>query len=69
MELLHMKQREFVYMGDPLPVIDERENAAFFLNFKKSIIISLEQRQLLTPSQREQCFIALENQYSQKSKH
>ena len=61
--------REFVYVGAPVPDLDGQEYAAFLLNIQKSILFSLEQRKLLTPSQRERCLVALENQYSQKERN
>ena len=60
--------REFVYTGDPVPDLDRQEYAAFLLNVQKGVLFSLEQRKLLTPSQRERCLAALENQYSQKKR-
>lgn len=60
-----MKHREFIYVGDPVPEINEQEHAAFLLNVQKAILFSLEKRSLLTGSQRERCLTALENGYSQ----
>ncbi len=63
-----MKHREFVYVGDPVPELNEQEHAAFFMNIQRSVILSLEKRKLLTPSQRERCLATLEKQYSQNQK-
>ena len=60
-----MKHREFVYVGDPVPELNEQEHAAFLLNIQRSILLSLEQRNLLTPHQRERCITELEQRYSQ----
>lgn len=57
------KAREFVYAGDPAPGLDGQEYAAFLMNIQKSLLFSLEQGKLLTPSQRERCLAQLENQY------
>ena len=57
--------REFVYVGDPVPELNEQEHAAFLMNIQKSILLSLEQRKLLTHSQRERCLVELEKQYSE----
>lgn len=59
-----MKHREFVYVGEAVPELNEQEHAAFLFNFQKSILLSLEKRRLLTELQRERCITALENQYA-----
>ncbi len=58
-----MKHREFIYVGEPVPELDQREHAAFLLNIQRSILLSLEKRNLLTASQRERCLLELEKQY------
>ena len=58
-----MKHREFIYAGEPVPELDEREYAAFLMNFQRAILISLEKRNLLTTSQQERCVLELEKQY------
>ena len=58
--------REFISVGDPVPELNEQEQPAFFSNIQKSILLSLEQRKLLTQAQRERCLVGLEEQYSQK---
>ncbi|MEY8516980.1 hypothetical protein AALC25_08635 [Lachnospiraceae bacterium 29-84] len=58
-----MKHREFTYVGEPVPDLDEQEYAAFLMNYQKSILLSLEKRNLLTASQRERCLLELEKQY------
>ena len=63
-----MKYREFFYVGDPVPELNEQEHAAFLMNIQRSIILSLEKRKLLTQSQRVRCLATLEKQYSQKQK-
>ncbi len=50
-----MKHREFVFIGDSAPIIDEKENAQFLLLFQKAILCSLEKRKLLTYEQKERC--------------
>ena len=60
--------REFVYIGDPVPELNEQEHAKFLLNVQKSILFSLEKRGLLTGNQRERCLTALEQQYSRSQK-
>ncbi len=55
-----MKHREFVYVGEPVPELNEREYAAFLMNIQRSILFSLEKRNLLTTSQRERCLLELE---------
>ena len=53
--------REFVYVGDPVPELNEQEHAAFLMNIHKSILLSLEKRKLLTHSQRERCLVELKS--------
>ncbi len=63
-----MKHREFIYVGEPVPELNEQEHAAFLMNFQKSILLSLEKRNLLTASQRERCLLELEKQHSLNQK-
>lgn len=58
-----LKHREFKYVGEPVPELNEQEHAAFLMNFQRSILLSLEKRNLLTASQRERCLLELEKQY------
>ncbi len=67
-EVMLLKHREFVYVGDPVPEINEQEHAAFLMNMQRAILLSLEKRRLLTASQRERCMAELEKQYSQIQK-
>lgn len=63
-EVLQLLYREFVYVGDPVTELNEEEHAAFLMNVQKAILLSLEQRKLLTHSQCERCLAELEKQYS-----
>ena len=56
------KEREYVYVGDPIPKINEAEHADFILHYQKSILLSLVKRNLLTLSQCERCMDELERQ-------
>lgn len=60
--------REFVYVGAPAPELNEEEHTDFLVNLQKSILLSLEQRKLLTHSQCERCLSELEKQYSSNQK-
>ena len=64
-----MKHREFIYVGGPVPEINQQEHAAFLLNVQKAILFSLEKRSLLTGSQCERCLTALESRYSQSQRN
>ena len=55
----NLTHREFIYIGKPLPKLDEKEHAAFFLNLQKGILLSLKQRNLLTPAQYQECLAEL----------
>ncbi len=67
-EVVLLKHREFVYVGDPAPEINEQEHTAFLMNMQRAILLSLEKRNLLTASQRERCMVELEKQYRQIQK-
>lgn len=56
-----LKHREFEYVGQPIPMIDEVENADFILNYQKSILLALVKRNLLTLSQCERCLEELQH--------
>ncbi len=58
--MVAVKAREFVYVGEPAPEINEQEHAAFLMNMQQAILLSLEKRNLLTASQRERCIAMLE---------
>ena len=60
----NLAHREFIYIGEPLPKLDEKEHAAFFLNLQKGILLSLKQRNLLTPAQYQECLAELEKRES-----
>lgn len=62
-----MKHREFICIGEPALQITEQEYPAFYLHFQKSILASLEKRELLTHLQYIRCIEKLEKQYSQKN--
>ncbi len=62
-----MKHRDFIYVGEPIPELDEQEHAEFFMNIQRAILLSLEKRNLLTISQRERCLLELEKRYRLKS--
>ena len=63
-----LKYREFVYVGEPAPQITEQKYAAFYLQFQKAILASLEKKKLLTHSQYSRCIEEIEKQYCQKSR-
>ena len=63
-----MEHREFIYVGEPVPELNEREHAAFLMNIQRSILLSLEKRNLLTASQRERCLLEIEKQHSLNQK-
>jgi hypothetical protein len=63
-----MKCREFIYVGEPAPQITEQACTAFYLHLQKSILASLEKRELLTHSQYSRCIEEIEKQYRQKNR-
>ena len=60
------KEREFVYVGEPIPKIDPVKNADFLLQLQKSMLLSLVQKKLLNASQMERVMDELENQHHRK---
>lgn len=58
-----MSHHDYIYAGDPIPELSEKESASFFLNLQKAIIYSLEKRSLLTSAQRSRCIARLEKQH------
>jgi len=65
---LLLKQREFVYAGEPIPKIDKYKNADFLLNLQKSMLLSLTRRKLLNTSQMERVMDEIERQHCTKMK-
>ena len=63
-----LKQREFVYVGEPIPKIDKYKNADFLLNLQKSMLLSLARRKLLNTSQTERIMAEIERQHCTKMK-
>ncbi|MCI8993267.1 MAG: hypothetical protein HFG80_11205 [Eubacterium sp.] len=55
-----MKIRDFTFVGNPIPKLNEKEHNDFLLNLQKSILFSLKSRNLLTNFQLEQCLLELE---------
>lgn len=63
-----MKHREFVYVGEPVPELNEQEHEAFLMNIQTAVLLSLEKRNLLTASQRERCLLELEKRHRSNQK-
>ena len=63
-----LRHREFDYIGESVPELNEQTHGAFLIQVQKAVIYSLEQRKLLTNAQRKQCLIELEKQYKQAIK-
>ena len=65
-----MKPNDSVYVGDPVPDLMEPQYSEFLLQLQKSILYSLEKRNLLTHAQKECCIAEIEKQYTkERSKH
>ena len=54
-----MNPREFVYIGKPVPKIDKTVHKEFLQNFQKAMLLSLEERKLLTKKQTDLALDAL----------
>ena len=64
-----MAQKEYLYIGGPIPQLSKKENAAFLLNLQRALIASLKKRGLLTASQHDRCMMELERQYQMSAQH
>ena len=56
-----MKHREYICVTDGSSPTDTRSQKPFILHVQKAILLSLEERKLISKQQRRQCEEALEN--------
>jgi hypothetical protein len=49
--MIVMKNRDWIYIGKPIPPIDYEKNSDFILNIQKAMLASLIKRNLLTHQQ------------------
>lgn len=61
-----MKQRNWKYIGDPIPGIDAVENADFLLKMQCAMLLSLAKRGLITSSHAEQIKENIENKAAKR---
>jgi len=61
-----LKSREYVYAGEPVPQVTEREYPEFYLQFQRAVLASLMKRGLLSRSQHDRCIAEMEKQYDRK---
>lgn len=64
-----MEHREFVSVGEPVPMLNGQEYTAFFRNLQRAVLLSLEKQGLLTAPQREHCQLELEKQHRFKQRN
>lgn len=65
-----MKLKPYIYVGEPIPNFDVEEYVNFRLHLGKSVILSLEKRELLDRSQAQKAIKELEKLHSKDcSKH
>lgn len=65
-----LKHRDYIYVGDPIPELNEQQHAAFLNHLQKAILCSLHQRGLIHSSQKERCLAEIEKRYTQtKNQH
>lgn len=57
-----LKSGKYLYTGEPVPELSEKEHAGFILLYQKAILYSLEKSGYLTRAQRERCMTELERQ-------
>lgn len=62
-----MKPKEYVYEGEPVPDLKEAKYAEFLVQLEKSILFSLEKRNLLNHSQVERCVMEIEKRAAKES--
>ena len=60
------EKHEYVYVGEPVPPMSERDFAAFYLRYQTAILLSLQKRELLTEDQTARCIEELERQGRKK---
>ena len=57
-------------MGEPVPDLMEPKYSEFLIHLQKSILYSLEKRNLLTHSQTKRCVMEIEKHHAEEcSKH
>lgn len=61
-----MKHREYICIGSDSVEIEVRENKPFLIHFQKAILLSLEDKKLITRQQRIQCEEGLEKELLQE---
>ena len=61
-----MKHREFMYIGEPVPKIDNNKDKEFLQNFQEAMLLSLAERGLLTKAQVDLLLERLTMQSSRK---
>lgn len=54
-----MKHREYVYAGEPVCEINDKDNKELIMNLSLAVIMSLEKRQLITAEQKKRCIYEL----------
>lgn len=65
-----MKQKAYVYVGEPISDLDGPEYREFLLHLEKCILYSLEKRDILTHSQTERCIKEIKKVHTKDcSKH
>lgn len=65
-----MKLKPYIYVGEPVPNFNVEEYVNFRLYLEKSVILSLEKRELLDRSQAQKAIKELEKLHSKDcSKH
>lgn len=57
-----------MYVGEPIPPLNESDNSAFLLLLQNAALMSLKEKSLLTAVQYDQCVKRLERQFSEKQK-
>ena len=63
-----LKHRDFTYVGEPIPELNEQEHADFLMLVQESILLSLKDKKLLTDIQYERCVAELNEQHAKKQR-
>lgn len=61
-----MKKREYIIENSPDGELEAQEYAEFVLNIQKALLFSLEKKNYLTLSQRNQCVSLLEKKCAKR---
>ena len=63
-----MNRKKYVYIGEPIPELNGSDCAPFILHLQIGLLLSLQERGLLTASQCDRCKRALAQESAKQEK-